>query len=133
MTSPQYKKVLNNKGTIVEALKLTPGAREVLVTKFQEEEWLLITEDPTEKELVDTVLGRIKRNPANITTFIDMLKEVTGLDQIVETLEDGKQDICVYTGLGLRCRWTLELQPQGYRGRSDLAALLLTNYCYLSC
>ena len=84
MTSPQYKKVLNNKGTIIEALKLTPGARGVLVTKFQEEEWLLITEDPTEEKLVNTVLGRIKRNPANITTFIDMLNDVIRLDQLVE-------------------------------------------------
>ena len=100
MSSPQYKMVLNNKGTIVEALKLTPGAREVLVTKFQEEEWLSITEDPTEEKLVNTVLGRIKRNPANLTTFIGMLNDVTGLDQIVETLEGGKQDyICVYIGL----------------------------------
>ena len=100
MTSPQYKKVLNNKGTIEEALKLTPGATGVLVTKFQEKEWLSITESPTEEKLVKTVLGRIRRNPADLNTFVEMLEDVTGLDQIVETLEGGKLDyICVYNGL----------------------------------
>lgn len=100
MTSPQYKKVLNNKGTIEEALKLTPGATDVLVTKFQEKEWLSITESPTEEKLVKTVLGRIRRNPADLNTFVEMLEDVTGLDQIVETLEGGKLDyICVYIGL----------------------------------
>ena len=117
MTSPQYKKVLNNKGTIVEALKLTPGATGVLVTKFQEKEWLSITESPTEEKLVNTVLGRIKRNPANYTTFIDMVEDVTGLDQIVETLE-GTTYVYIYNwpsvAFGIytcTCRCSLKLKP----------------------
>ena len=101
MNSPEYQKVLNNKRKIITALELTPGATGSLTTEFQMKSWLpLAKKKPTEEDLVDAVLGRIQLDPKDLTTFIGMLKKVTGLDQIVKILEGCKQDsIYVYVGL----------------------------------
>ena len=103
MNSPEYQRVLTNKANIVEALRGTPGATGRLTTEFEQKSWLAVNENPTEDRLVNAVLARIKLKPANLTTFIDMLKKVNGLDEIVEILEGCKEDsICVvYIYIGL--------------------------------
>lgn len=106
MDSQEYQKVLDNKARIITALQLTPGATDTLKTQFQQKKWLpLAKKKPTEDELVDTVLGRIQLDTNALTTFIGMLKKVTGLDQIVELLEGNcKQDsirVCSIHVIGL--------------------------------
>ena len=104
MTSPEYQRVLTNKRNIVRTLKLTPGATGSLINEFQQESWLALGEKPTQDELVDNVLGRIELDTNALTTFIGMLKKVTGLGQIVTLLEGNcKQDSVgvVYMYIGL--------------------------------
>ena len=97
MSNPEYQRVLSNKANIVAALKSTKGATRRLTTEFEQKSWLAVNENPTEDELINAVLIRIKLKPANLTKFIDMLKEIGGLGEIVEILEGNcKQDsICV--------------------------------------
>lgn len=94
--SPQYKSVLTNKGKIEQRLRVQPGAKDKLITKLQEKEWLEIGETPTVEAIMNCVLVQLEEDttaPAEYKIFIEMLQGITGLKQIVDLLEQtGKKD-----------------------------------------
>ena len=85
MDSPRYNSVLVNKTRIIESLEATKTTRKLAI-KLQEK-WTGLTSNPTAEELVDNVLGRIKEDEEDFEIFVEKLKELGELDQLVANLE----------------------------------------------
>ena len=82
----EYQRVRTNQSSITRALQLIPSASQSLRQKFQEKEWLGLTASPTEEQLVTLVLGRIEQDVNQFGEFIAMLRDIEGMDQIVNTM-----------------------------------------------
>lgn len=78
----EYKCVLEHMGTICNHLKVNKGARESLTIKYEEKGWLALGETPNEKFLVEQVLTRISSDASQYHIFMDMLKEIVGMEII---------------------------------------------------
>ena len=87
-------KVRNNLINITKALKSTPGARENLILHYIQHKWLDTTEEPEEGKLVKLALVRIEQTPSQFDLFIDMLRDIEGMDLIVTALSGGE---CKYS------------------------------------
>ena len=81
-----YDKVRCNMSDIITALKSTPGATDKLTGKYKQEGWMDITENPTEDQLVTLTLQRIKQDPNQYDMFIDMLRDISGMDLTVHRI-----------------------------------------------
>ena len=82
----EYRSVRSNLSDIVRALQLTPSAKQTLRLKFIEKEWLGLHADPTEDVLVTQALGRIQSDVNQFEVFVEMLRDMEGMDQIVQNL-----------------------------------------------
>ena len=80
MLSTGYDKVLKNMNAIITALKINPVAKNQLTGKYEENKWIDIATDPTEKQLVNMALNRIQQDPNQYDMFIDMLRDIPGMD-----------------------------------------------------
>ena len=47
---------------------------------------MAITENPTENQLVTLALQRIKQDPKQYDMFIDMLRDISGMDLTVQRI-----------------------------------------------
>ena len=83
----EYKSVLEHIGNISYYLKVNSAAKQALTFKYQQKEWIDITESPDETSLVRLVLTRISFDPSQYRTFMDMLKGIIGMDIIVKKIE----------------------------------------------
>ena len=92
-----YDRVRSNLLQVTKALKSTPGARENLILHYKQYEWLDVTENPAEGDLVTLALVRIKQDPSQFDLFIDMLRDTEGMDLIVTTLTAGELRCSTYT------------------------------------
>ena len=81
-----YDRVLSILDRIESSLKATPGARKALAVRYKQKKWLVVTENPTENELVTIALMRIKQDPSQYDEFLTMLCDIEGMDLIVKTL-----------------------------------------------
>ena len=82
----EYERVKTNLSSIITALQSNPSARNSLRQKFKEKGWLSITDSPTEEQLVTRALGRIELDPKQYRVFLAMLRDIEGLDLIVNRL-----------------------------------------------
>ena len=71
---------------ITSTLQLNPSASQSLRLKYQEKRWLSLTASPAEDELVKLVLGRIEQDANQYDEFLAMLRDIEGMDLIVNTL-----------------------------------------------
>lgn len=78
----EYKCVLEHMGTIYDHLKINKGARESLTIKYEEKRWIALGESPNEKFLVEQALARISSDASQYHIFMDMLKEIVGMEII---------------------------------------------------
>lgn len=85
--TPKYKKVLSKIPKITSTLKQVPGAKAQLSELYKKNRWIPMEADATETELVNIALERIQLKSSQFELFVGMLKEITGMDLIVETLE----------------------------------------------
>lgn len=83
----EYKSVLEHIGNISYYLKVDSAAKQALTFKYQQKEWIAITESPDETSLVRLVLTRISFDPSQYRIFMDMLKDITGMELIVKIIE----------------------------------------------
>ena len=83
----EYKVVLRNLSTITNTLECNHKGKENLMIKFKEKEWIdpYVTEC-SEQELVLNVLRRIELDMHTLDEFIEMLRNIVGLEQIVDVL-----------------------------------------------
>ena len=84
--SPQYKAVLSHLEDLTTALRVTSGAEISLLMKFQELSWLPIGAEASAKELVTLALNRIDNDVRDYDVFVNMLKNVTGIGQMVNKI-----------------------------------------------
>ena len=82
----EYQRVRTNLSSITRALQLNLSASQRLKWKFQEKGWLSLTANPAEDELVKLVLGRIEQDANQYDEFLAMLRDIEGMDLIVNTL-----------------------------------------------
>ena len=75
-----------NLDTIVKTLESNQSASETLRRKVKPKGWLGLATNPTAEELVTLVLGRIEHDVNQYGEFIDMLRDIEGMDLIVNTL-----------------------------------------------
>ena len=101
--TPEYQKVKNNMENIIDALKATPSVKYKLNVQCKEKGWLSASADPLEEELVRLVLERIRWRASQFTLFKGMLREITGMDQIANTLELTGISFCVKSHLYTLC------------------------------
>ena len=67
-------------------LDVNRDANQRLRRKFQKERWLSVGSDTRGGRLVTVALSRIENNAGQFQQFIDMLKDIDGMDQIVKKL-----------------------------------------------
>lgn len=79
----EYQAVLMHFNSLVESLKVS---RESLITQFQMKKWLDITTRASEKTLVQVALGRIQQDARQFEIFVHMLRNVTGLEDILQRI-----------------------------------------------
>lgn len=92
---PGYQKVLSKISEITSTLKQLPGAKEKLSELYKKQEWISMEADTTETNLVNIALDRIQLKSSQFEVFVGMLKEITGMDLIVETLELTGESLCL--------------------------------------
>lgn len=85
--SKAYKSVLAFTTDITDCLKANSAAKDALISKYQEQEWIDSTTTLNEKELVTLVLNRISNNAGQYDIFMDMLKKIVGMNLIVNKLK----------------------------------------------
>ena len=99
-----YDKVLNQLDDITKTLQLNHCARDKLTRLYQRKKWLDIAARPAEDELVTLALERIKQDPSQFDLFIDMLRDIEGMDLIVTTLTAGELRCSTYLTYWTLCR-----------------------------
>ena len=82
--SPHYKAVLSHLEALTTALRVTPGAEISLCLKFKELSWLPIVAEASANELVTLALNRIENDVRDYDVFIYMLRNITGMEQMVD-------------------------------------------------
>ena len=60
---------------------------------YIQQRWLDITQNPSENELVQQALQRIKMDPSQYDTFLTMIRDIQGLDPIVKVLTFGQGEV----------------------------------------
>ena len=76
-----------NQVKIIDALKCNEAASKTLKQKFREKNWLELTDDRDEEGLAILVLNRIDLDVHSFEEFISILKDIAGMDLIVQLLE----------------------------------------------
>ena len=84
--TPQYRAVLDNLDGLVRSIKATPGAENHLQRQFMVKKWIDITTQSNADELITSALSKIEMNAENYKVFIEMLESVTGLQEIIESI-----------------------------------------------
>ena len=88
-----YDCVCSHLVNITSLLQITKGARERLTQHYIQRRWLDSTQSPSENELVQQALLRIKIDPSQYDTFLTMIRDTEGLDLIVKCLTYGQGEV----------------------------------------
>ena len=73
---------------ITRTLKANRDAKEELMMKFQEQEWISLCADCDEKGLVYITLDRIEKDACAFNELVTMLRDIEGMGQVVELLSN---------------------------------------------
>lgn len=73
--------------SLIETLKSTPGARDAFLHRFMQKNWIATTATPSESDLVLLACNKIKQKASEYETVLKMLKEMDGMDIVIENLE----------------------------------------------
>ena len=84
--TPEYNTLLQNLSSIAGKLLSVPGSKDLLGLKFMEKKWLETTANPSEKDLVILALSRTDADSYTFHEFVEMLKEISGMDLVVQNL-----------------------------------------------
>ena len=84
--SPQYLAVQESLEKLRRALKATDGAEESLLTIFKSRGWLDQLAQTKADGLLTKALNKIENKVENYEVFIQMLQEVSGIEDAVEAI-----------------------------------------------
>lgn len=86
-STPEYKHVLEYMESLIRAIEADEHTTKHLCIKFKMATWVDVNvTDPTAEYLLKKALGMIERSPSKYETFFKMLKETTGLQDILPSL-----------------------------------------------
>ena len=86
--TPQYKAILRSFETITNCIIATPGAKQTIIRKFKMESWIAVNTDCSEDDIVQCALERVQQNAVQFQQFLSMLRNTTGMADIVRILEE---------------------------------------------
>ena len=86
--TPQYKAILRSFETITNCIIATPSAKQAIIRKFKMESWIDVNTDCSEDDIVQCALERVQQNAFQFQQFISMLRNTTGMADIVRILEE---------------------------------------------
>ena len=86
--TPQYKAILRSFETIINCIIATPSAKQTIIRKFKMESWIAVNTDCSEDDIVQCALERVQQNAFQFQQFISMLRNTTGMADIVRILEE---------------------------------------------
>ena len=84
--TPQYLTVQENLEKLRRALKATDGAEESLLTIFKSRGWLDQLAQTKADGLLTKALNKIENKAENYEVFIQMLMQVSGIEDDVEAI-----------------------------------------------
>ena len=84
--TPQYLAVQKNLVTLVRTLKATDDAKETLLTLFKVRGWLDQLVQTKADGLITKALDQIDNDVENYEVFIEMLKEVSCIEEAVKKI-----------------------------------------------
>ena len=84
---PQYEHVLKKYDRLTRHLHTNKEDRKTLFGKFVVKRWHSPGDCASENDLINIALNRIKDNPTEYEVFIEMLKQITGMANIVMDLK----------------------------------------------
>lgn len=90
--SKAYKSVLACNTNITGCLKANSAAKDSLILEYQKQKWVNPNATPSETELVTIVLDRIKNDARQYDTFMDMIKNIEGMNLILKKLKGNNYD-----------------------------------------
>jgi hypothetical protein len=76
---------------IIRSITSTPSALEMLCTEFQENHWMDVNADCSEKKLVQCALGKIELDSTNFQLFLPMLRD-SSLKTVADVVEQKMRD-----------------------------------------
>lgn len=83
----EYKSVRKNLRTINDHLRVNQGARQSLTEEYEEKEWIGIAYNPAVSEFTGLALNRIENDASQYHIFMDMLRNIKGIDIVVSRIE----------------------------------------------
>ena len=86
--TPQYKVVLQNFATLIKTIESTPESLIDLKRKFITKTWLNPRDEINANQLIRLALNRVETDVTNYDEFMEILKTVTGMDQIVGIIQN---------------------------------------------
>ena len=89
--TPQYNAVLSLAETITARLKTTKAVQS-LSWKYKEKKWIDPNTDFNEDNLVSCALENIRQDATQFLTFVEMLSNTTGMDDIVDKLKEKEKE-----------------------------------------
>ena len=84
--TPQFKAVLNLRTDMIRRMQATPSMTESISSFFKEKKWIDIIAEGSASRLLDCALEKIRRDPTQLSTLIEMLRKTVGMQDIVEKL-----------------------------------------------
>ena len=82
------RRIEANLSAIISALKTNKSARDSLILRLHNQQWIDIGDELSPKELMKVVLCRIERNASDYDAFISVLSSVTGLESIASRIQE---------------------------------------------
>ena len=87
INSSEYECVQRNYAVLTERLRTNKQAKKELFDEFVSKKWHGPGDCPSENDLVNIALNKIKQDPSEYKVFIAMLEQVSGIRDIVENLK----------------------------------------------
>lgn len=83
----EYKAFRDVSISLTDAIKLTPGAHDALFQRFTQKEWISPTVTSSANDLVVLAHNKIKQRASEYETILKILKEIEGMDIVIENME----------------------------------------------
>lgn len=83
----EYKAFMGVSTSLTETIESTPGTHGALLSRFKQKGWIPISATPSASDLVTSACNKIKQKASEYETIFNMLKEVEGMDIVIEDLK----------------------------------------------
>lgn len=82
----EYRSVLKNRQMIIDHLQEN-HAKDQITMKYIEHQWIDITASLSGSDIITFALNRISADPRQYDAFMDMLRDIVGMEMVVKEIE----------------------------------------------